>query len=353
MTHILRQKQLHLRKEEDEMARVTKINLYWPVTMATVFLFVLLIGIPVHAAPALKVYTNADVNEMEKWAPEAEKAIGMKIEWSPRMASTELWARVMAEAPNFQADMIWGFMNGHALVGTQRDFFIPYKSPAWADIPDKFKDPDGYWHGYNYWFAAAVVNTKLLAEKKLPKPKSWMDLANPVYKGEIVMPDPATSGTAFLSVAAIMQIYGEEKGWNLLKNIGKNVAQYVQSGSAPSQMVAQGEYAVGISWDQAIYGRIEKGFPIEAIVPDEGTAFDLESVAIFKTCQNMEGAKRLIDWLGSKEGQTFIGTFRSKVTRPGIPSRVKVDPNLIKYDAIWAAENQKRIMSEWKEKVLQ
>jgi len=197
------------------------------------------------------------------------------------------------------------------------------------------------------------VNTKLLAEKKLPKPKSWMDLANPVYKGEIVMPDPATSGTAFLSVAAIMQIYGEEKGWDLLKNIGKNVAQYVQSGSAPSQMVAQGEYAVGISWDQAIYGRIEKGFPIEAIVPDEGTAFDLESVAIFKTCQNMEGAKRLIDWLGSKEGQTFIGTFRSKVTRPGIPSRVKVDPNLIKYDAIWAAENQKRIMSEWKEKVVQ
>ena len=298
------------------MARVTKINLYWPVTMATVFLFVLLIGIPVHAAPALKVYTNADVNEMEKWAPEAEKAIGMKIEWSPRMASTELWARVMAEAPNFQADMIWGFMNGHALVGTQRDFFIPYKSPAWADIPDKFKDPDGYWHGYNYWFAAAVVNTKLLAEKKLPKPKSWMDLANPVYKGEIVMPDPATSGTAFLSVAAIMQIYGEEKGWDLLKNIGKNVAQYVQSGSAPSQMVAQGEYAVGISWDQAIYGRIEKGFPIEAIVPDEGTAFDLESVAIFKTCQNMEGAKRLIDWLGSKEGQTFIGTFRSRSPGP-------------------------------------
>jgi iron(III) transport system substrate-binding protein len=335
------------------MARVTKINLYWPVTMATVFLFVLLTGIPVHAASALKVYTNADVNEMEKWAPEAEKVIGMKIEWSPRMASTELWARVMAEAPNFQADMIWGFLNGHALVGTQRGFFLPYKSPTWADIAANFKDPDGYWHGYNYWFAAAVVNTKLLAEKKLPKPKSWMDLANPVYKGEIVMPDPATSGTAFLSVAAIMQIYGEEKGWDLLKNIGKNVAQYVQSGSAPSQMVAQGEYAVGISWDQAIYGRIEKGFPIEAIVPDEGTAFDLESVAIFKTCQNMEGAKKLVDWLGSREGQTFIGTFRSKVTRQGIPSRVKVDPNLIKFDAIWAAENQKRIMSEWKEKVVQ
>ena len=335
------------------MRTIFKRSSLWTILMtATVVAFVFAISTPLQAANVLKVYTNADVNEMEKWAPEAEKVIGMKIEWSPRMASTELWARVMVEAPSWQADMIWGFMNGHALVGTQRGFFIPYKSPAWADIPDKFKDPEGYWHGYNYWFAAAVVNTKLLKEKNLPRPKSWMDLTNPVYKGEIVMPDPSTSGTAFLSVAAIMQIYGEQKGWDILTKIGQNVAQYVQSGSAPSQLVAQGEYAVGISWDQAIYGRIEKGFPIEAIVPEEGTAFDLESVAIFKTCKNMEGAKKLVDWLGSQAGQTFIGTFRSKVTRPGIPGRVKVDPKLIKYDAIWAAENQKRIMNEWKERVV-
>jgi len=335
------------------MRMIFKRSLLWTILMTTIVIAsVFIISNPLQAAGVLKVYTNADVNEMEKWAPEAEKVIGMKIEWSPRMASTELWARVMAEAPSWQADMIWGFMNGHALVGTQRGFFIPYKSPAWADIPDKFKDPEGYWHGYNYWFAAAVVNTKLLIEKNLPRPKSWMDLTNPAYKGEIVMPDPSTSGTAFLSVAAIMQIYGEEKGWDLLKRLGKNVAQYVQSGSAPADLVGRGEYAVGISWDQAIYGRIEKGFPIEAIVPEEGTAFDLESVAIFKTCKNMEGAKKLVDWLGSQAGQTFIGTFRSKVTRPGIPGRVKVDPKLIKYDAIWAAENQKRIMNEWKERVV-
>lgn len=335
------------------MGTMVKKNTLWIILVtAAIIALVLANSTPVHAAGVLKVYTNADVNEMEKWAPEAEKIIGMKIEWSPRMASTELWARVLAEAPNWQADMIWGFLNGHALVGTQRGFFVPYQSPAWADIPAKFKDPEGYWHGYNYWFAAGVVNTKLLKEKNLPKPKSWTDFANPAYKGEIVMPDPSTSGTAFLSVAAIMQIYGEEKGWDLLKKIGKNVAQYVQSGSAPSQLVAQGEYAIGVSWDQAIYGRIEKGFPIEAIVPEEGTAYDLESVAIFKTCKNMEGARKLVDWLGTKEGQTFIGTFRSKVTRPGIPGRVKVDPNLIKFDAIWAAENQKRIMSEWKERVL-
>jgi len=310
-------------------------------------LFLLTAG-PAFAGEVLKVYTNADVNEMEKWAPEAEKAIGMQIDWSPRMSSNELWSRVQAEAPNFQADMIWGFLNSHALIGTQRGWFIPYQSPAWQDIPANFKDPDGNWYGYNYWFSAVVVNTKLLAEKKLPTPKSWMDLANPVYKGEIVMPNPGTSGTAFLSVSAVMQIFGEQKGWEFLEALDKNVAQYTKSGSAPSQLVAQGEFAVGISWDQAIYGRVEQGFPIEGIVPTEGTAFDLESVAILKGCKNLPGAQKLIDWLGSKEGQTFIGQFRSKVTRPGIPGKVSLNPNLIKYNALWAGENQKRIMSEWK-----
>lgn len=328
------------------MSKVKSIG----IIVIIIGIFAFSISASTFAAEVLKVYTNADVNEMEKWAPEAERAIGMKIDWSPRMSSNELWSRVQAEAPNFQADMIWGFLNSHALIGTQRGWFIAYKSPVWNDIPAEFKDPDGYWYGYNYWFSAIVANTKLLKEKNLPMPKSWLDLEKPVYKGEIVMPNPGTSGTAFLSVSAVMQIFGEEKGWKFLEALDKNVAQYTKSGSAPSQLVAQGEYAVGISWDQAIYGRVEQGFPIEGIVPAEGTAFDLESVAILKDCKNIEGAKKLIDWLGSKEGQTFIGQFRSKVTRPGIPGKVSLNPNLIKYNALWAGENQKRIMSEWKKR---
>ena len=242
---------------------------FWLIA-AVVILSALMITAPVQAEEVLKVYTNVDIDEMEKWAPAAEKAIGMKIEWSPRLSSGELWSRVQAEAPNFNADMIWGFENADALIGTQRGWFIPYKSPTWADIPAKYKDPEGHWHGYNYWFSAAAVNTKLIKEKNLPKPKSWTDLTNPIYKGEIVMPNPGTSGTAFVSVSAIMQIYGEEKGWKILEKINKNVAQYTKSGSAPSQLVAQGEYAVGVSWDQAIWGRAQKGFPIEGIVPVKG-----------------------------------------------------------------------------------
>ena len=75
---------------------------------------------PVPAAGVLKVYTHTDISENEKWVPAAEKAIGAKIEWSPRMSSNELWSRVEAEAPNFQADVIWGFMNMQAMIGAAK-----------------------------------------------------------------------------------------------------------------------------------------------------------------------------------------------------------------------------------------
>ena len=234
-----------------------------------------IISFPLHAADVLRVYTNCNVEEFEGWVSQAEKATGLKIEWSGGMSSTEEWARIQTEAPNFQADFVWGFMNTHALIGKSRGYFIPYKSPAWADIPGKFKDPEGYWYGFNYWFAAEVVNTKFMKKKKLPYPKTWADLGNPVYKGEIVMPNPATSGTAFLSISAIMQIYGEEKGWELFEKLNKNVGQYTSSGTKPAQMVAEGEFALAISWDGAIANREMKGYPIKMIIPEEGTAYSL------------------------------------------------------------------------------
>ena len=316
-------------------------------TILMIFIIIipfLVISTPVLAADKVVVYTCSDVDEMELWAPAAEKALGMKIHWSPRFSCQEEWSRLQAEAPNFLADMVWNIMNTHAMIGKERGYFIPYKSSAWADIPGKFKDPDGYWYGFNYWFTAITVNKDQLKKKNLPAPKSWKDLANPVYKGEIVMPNPGTSGTAFLAVATVMQ------GWEFLEKLDKNVAQYTRSGSAPAQMVAMGEYPIAISWDQAIFGRVDQGYPVEGIIPSEGTAYNLACLAILKGCKNLEGAKKLVDWIGTKEAMILFGKLRSKVTRPGIPSRIKTDPELIKYDVMWAALNEKRIMTSWQER---
>ncbi len=295
----------------------------------------------------IKYYTDNDESELDPFAVSIAKGTGLKLE-PLRMSSGEAWARVDAEAPRIGADMHFGWPLSFALMAKEKGLLMPYKSPAWKNIPAEYKDPDGYCYGWSYWFACIAVNTKLLKEKGYDMPKSWKDLLDPKWKGEIVMPNPGTSGTEYLTVSTIMQVFGEEEGWKYLEKLDKNVAQYTKSGSAPGQLVAQGEYIIGITWDQAVEKRKKEGYPIAMVIPQEGTGFVLDVAVIYKNTKNPEGAKKNIDHVGSRKFQEEVAKYRSKVTYPGVKSLVDFNPKLIDYDAQWAAENRNRIMRTWK-----
>lgn len=297
----------------------------------------------------VELYTHNDETEMQAFASALEEETGVNVEIL-RMSSEEAWSRIDAEYPDVGADMQWGMLHSFALIAEEQDMLEAYDSPTWEDVPDEFKDPDGKWYGWSYWFNVLAINDDLLDELGLDKPESWEDLLDPQYEGEIVLPDPGTSGTAFLFVSAIMQIMGEEEGWEYLEQLDENVGQYSQSGSAPAQMVAQGEYAIGITWDQAVFDRMDEGYPITPVVPEEGVGFDLDVAWIFEDAENKEAAKKVIDFIGSDEGMELASEYRSMVTKPGMSADLDFDPNFIDYDAIWAAENRERIMQEYQEK---
>ena len=300
----------------------------------------------------IKYYTDNDESELDPFAKAISRGTGMRLE-PLRLSSGEAWARVEAEAPRIGADMHFGWPLSFALMANEKGLLMQYKSPAWRAVPDQYKDPDGYWYGWSYWFACIGVNTKLLKEKGYDPPRSWNDLLDPKWKGEIVMPNPGTSGTAYLTVSTVMQLFGEDEGWQYLEKLNANVAQYTKSGSAPGQLVAQGEYMVGITWDQAVEKRKDEGYPIEMIIPEEGTGYVLDIAVIYKNAENPEGAKKFIDYIGSREFQQEVAKYRSKVTYPGVESLVKFDPKLINYDAKWAADNRERVMSTWKSRFAQ
>ncbi|AOM83503.1 ABC transporter substrate-binding protein [Salisediminibacterium beveridgei] len=297
----------------------------------------------------VELYTHNDETEMQAFASALEEETGVNIDIL-RMSSEEAWSRIDAEYPDVGADMQWGMLHSFALIAEEQDMLESYDSPTWEDVPDEFKDPDGKWYGWSYWFNVLAINDDLLDELGLDKPESWDDLLDPQYEGEIVLPDPGTSGTAFLFVSAIMQIMGEEEGWAYLEQLDENVGQYSQSGSAPAQMVAQGEYAIGITWDQAVFDRMDEGYPITPVVPEEGVGFDLDVAWIFKDAENKEAAKKVIDFIGSDEGMELASEYRSMVTKPGMSADLDFDPNFIDYDAVWAADNRERIMQEYQEK---
>lgn len=293
------------------------------------------------------IYTHNDEEEMQYFLEALENDTGIKGEIL-RMSSGELWSRIDAENPNFGADMVFGMMHSFALRAEGMDILYEYDSPTWSDIPAEFKDPAGRWYGWSYWYNAIAVNTDLIEEAGYEPPETWQDLLDPKWKGEIVAPDPGTSGTAYLYVSTIMQLMGEEEGWEYLYALHENTDQYTKSGTAPAQMVAEGEYMIGLSWDMGVYNRVEEGYPIMAMIPAEGVGFDLDVAWIFEGAENLEAAKAVIDWIGSEAGMQAFHEYRGMVTRAEVMDSEFV-ANFIDYDADWAAENRDRIMERWRD----
>ncbi len=297
----------------------------------------------------LTMYTHNDEDEMQTLVPAAEEALGIDIEFI-RMSSGEAMTRIESEAPNVGADMMWGMTHSNALQLKEQGILEGYLSDEWADIEPEFHDDDeGEWYGWSYWYNLVAVNTDLLDDLGLDRPESWEDLTDPQYEGEIVMPDPRESGTAYLIVATLMQIMGEDEAWEYLEELDQNVAQYEGSGSTPADLNAQGEFAIAITWDQVVFDYIEEGFPVDFVIPEEGVGFDLDVAFIFDGAENVANAEALIDWLGTVEGQEAALEERDLVTREEL-SDVEFEPNFIDYDAGWAAEHEDEILDEWTER---
>ena len=140
------------------------------------------------------------------------------------------------------------------------------------------------------WETAFVVNTEELEKLGVEKISSYEDLLNPKLKGHIVMSNPNSSGTGFLTVSALLQLYGKdtEEGWNYMDKLNENVSQYVHSGSKPAKIAVSGECAVGISFGYAGISQRERGAPVEVVFPGGGSGWDLESNALME--------KKEINW---------------------------------------------------------
>ena len=219
--------------------------------------------------PAVKevvVYTSLENEEIVEYLALAKKELPDLEINAIRLSTGELGARMLAEKDNPQADCIWGWAVTNMAEFIPKGMLVPYKPKGWDKIPAEFKDPNGYWTAMDLYAAALIPNTKVLAEKNLPMPKGWKDLLNPVYKDMLIMPNPASSGTGFLQIASILVLMDpdyknkpieQNKGWDFLKELDKNMGQYIKSGSKPAKLTAAGEYAVGCSF-AFVYASLKK-----------------------------------------------------------------------------------------------
>lgn len=270
-------------------------------------------------AGTITVYTSLEEDEIKDYVDQAKKDMPDLTINVLRLSTGDLGPRILAEAKNPQNDVIWGWALTNVMDPRIEGLLEPYAAKGSDRLDASYRAPDNKWFAATGYMAAFCVNTEALKAKNLPVPKTWQDLTNPIYKGEVVMPNPVSSGTGYLQIAALLQSKGDEKGWAFLKSLDGNIAQYTKSGSRPCKAARTGEYAVGVSLAFAAMQSIEEGYPVEMVIPKDGAGYELEASGLMAASKNKADAKRFLDWTLSSSAAAQYTKYKEIVTIPGVP----------------------------------
>jgi len=302
----------------------------------------------------LTVYTALETDQLKAYQEGFNKVNpDIEITWV-RDSTGVITTKLLAEKANPKADVVMGVAATSMAIFDAEGMLVPYAPAGLAKIAAQYRDAKNppTWVGMDVWGATICFNTAEAAKKNIPKPETWKDLTKPVYKGQIVMPHPASSGTGFLDVTAWLQVFGEQEGWKYMDALHENVAQYMHSGSRPCAAAANGEYVVGISFEYRANREKAQGKPIELVFPKEGLGWDLEATGIHKGTKNMAAAQKLADWSASEAAMALYAKNFAIVAIPSLSQPLPNVPadygsHLVKNDFMWAAKNRDAILNEW------
>jgi iron(III) transport system substrate-binding protein len=266
-------------------------------------------------------------------------------------------ARLLAEKANPQADAILGLAASSLEIFKAEGMLAGYAPKGVEKLNKLFVDASKppQWVGQDVWAATVCYNTVEGAKKGIPKPESWKDLTKPIYKGQVTMPNPASSGTGYFDVTAWLQLWGEADGWKFMDALHENIAQYTHSGSKPCRQSGAGEFVVGISFEYRANDVKKKGAPIEIVFPKEGLGWDIEAAAIMKGTKKMAAAQKLLDWVATKEANEAFAKNFAIVAMPGVAAKLEhipadLEKYLVKNDFAFAAKNRDKILTEWQKR---
>jgi iron(III) transport system substrate-binding protein len=306
----------------------------------------------------LMVYTALETDQLKAYQEAFNKVEpNVEIKWV-RDSTGVITAKLLAEKANPQADVVMGVAASSLALLDKNGMLEPYRPLNFDAIMSQYRDKKSppAWFGMNVWGATICYNTVEGKRKNVPKPETWKDLLKPEYKGQVVMPNPASSGTGFFDVTAWLTLWGDDNGkgggWKYMDGLHQNIAQYTHSGSKPCNMASSGEYVVGISFEYRANSNKAKGAPIDLVFPKEGLGWDLEAFAIHKGTKKLDAAKKLADWASSKDAMKLYGKNFAITAQPGVAEPLANVPKdyearLVKMDFATTAANRERVLAEW------
>jgi iron(III) transport system substrate-binding protein len=291
-----------------------------------------------------------------------ERKTGIKVAMT-RKSSGETYAQIKAESANPRGDIWWGGTGDPHLQAAEEGLTLEYKSPKLAELHDwalrqaeaaKFRTVGVYTGALGFGY-----NSEILAKRKLPEPKCWADLLDAKFKDEVQVADPNSSGTSYTLLATMVQIMGEEPGFDYLKKLHKNINQYTKSGAAPAKATSLGETLIGITFMHDMVTFAVEGAPIKVVAPCEGTGYEIGSMSLIKGARNLDSAKAFYDWALTPEAQAIGGQSKSyqlpSNKNAPIPAQApKVhEIKLIDYDfaKYGSSTERSRLLARWDKEV--
>src|SRR5215216_5091686 len=255
------------------------------------------------------IYVSQDRVFSEPILRAYEQKTGVKVNAvydTEETKSTGLANRLIAEKNNPQADVFWSNEPVRNLVLKRNGVLAPYKSPGAADIPNAFKDPEGYWTGFSARSRVIVYNTNLVKPEEAPK--SIFDLADPKWRDQIAIADPRFGSTSF-HVAALYAQMGDERADEFFRKLKTNRVKIVPGNSVVRDMVARGEAKLGLTDTDDVNVALEDKQPVAMVFPDrEGMGVPImpNMVSLVANGPNSEAGKLLIEYLLSPEVERLL-----------------------------------------------
>lgn len=318
------------------------------------------------AATASAQQLNVICSVQAEWctlaANEFQRATGIKVALTLK-GSGESMAQLAAEKANPKLDVWFGGTGDPHLQAAEQGLTEQYRSPMLEQLQPwarRQAEQSGFRTVGIYLGALGLgYNTELLAKKKLQAPACWKDLARTEYAGDVQMANPNASGTAYTAIATLVQLFGEEEAFNLLKAMHKNISQYARQGVGPIKATARGENLVAVAFIHDVVTEAQAGFPVKSVAPCEGTGYEIGSMSIVKGARNVDSAKKFVDWALTPQAQALGAQAKqfqipSNVNAPISPLSPKVaEIKLISYDfaKYGSSAERKRLLERWDREV--
>jgi iron(III) transport system substrate-binding protein len=274
-----------------------------------------------------------------------EAQYGIKVEYW-RGDATKVIDRVLTEwragKPNF--DVVLG-ARGPLALAKPEGVFAKYSPPGAANFPAKFKDKDGQFTAMRVTPVGILYNTELVKGPDVPK--TFDDLLESKWQGQISMPDPSRHASTAQFLWNMEQLKGD-KWMDFVRGLAKQKPHLVESYSSVPNTIVRGETAVGITYVQ--YAGQFKG-PI-SFAPLDKVFADPSDVALSAKSPNANAGRLFIEYLCSVEGQKTVAGTGEFVLAPGIYPNIKgadkiMDSLLLMNDA--SSERLAKLQGEFRQ----